>query len=105
RGNNLEEDASSAILVFLPGWGEISNAAKLLTAYNQSSDAVSPLHVCMAHSSLTPTQQFKIFEKAPKGLRKVVLATDIAESSITIPDVRFVVDAAAVRCILSSEAT
>jgi len=45
-----------------------------------------------AHSKLTPEQQIEIMNPASNGRRKVVLATNIAETSITINDVVYVVD-------------
>ncbi|KAL6758527.1 P-loop containing nucleoside triphosphate hydrolase protein [Haematococcus lacustris] len=48
--------------------------------------------VLPCHSSLTREEQQRVFDTAPQGSRKVVLATNIAETSITIPDVTAVVD-------------
>ncbi|GFR51843.1 hypothetical protein Agub_g14310, partial [Astrephomene gubernaculifera] len=44
------------------------------------------------YAALPPEQQMKVFEPAPPGFRKAILATNIAKTSITIPGVRFVID-------------
>jgi HrpA-like RNA helicase len=44
------------------------------------------------YSSLHPTQQSKVFNPTPHGSRKCILATNIAETSITIPGIRYVID-------------
>ncbi len=85
------EKGEGAVLVFLPGWEDISKVNKLLTEdqrYFLGRDArIYPLH------SLMPTAtQKEIFQRPPDGIRKVVIATNIAETSITIDDVVFVVD-------------
>ncbi|XP_061384708.1 ATP-dependent RNA helicase DHX30-like isoform X1 [Danaus plexippus] len=77
-----------AILVFLPGWAEIKQTQQLLQ--DQFKD--SPLHMILpVHSRLSTSEQTKIFSKC-LGIRKIVLATNIAETSITIPDVVHVID-------------
>lgn len=81
----IEEDGS--VLAFLPGIAEIQRTAERLA--NVPSDVlVTPLH-----GTLTPQEQTEAISRAPKGMRKVVIATDIAESAITIEGVRVVVDA------------
>nr|KAG5698926.1 hypothetical protein BaRGS_024847 [Batillaria attramentaria] len=79
-----------AILVFVPGWEEISNLHKLLQqnpSFNSDRYKVIPLH------SLMPTvNQREVFDRPPPGVRKIVIATNIAETSITIDDVVFVID-------------
>ena len=77
-----------AVLVFLTGWDEITKLHDLLEKQPESRAwALFPLHGAM------PTaQQRGIFARPPAGKRKVVLATNIAESSITIDDVVFVLD-------------
>nr|XP_037281497.1 LOW QUALITY PROTEIN: ATP-dependent DNA/RNA helicase DHX36-like [Rhipicephalus microplus] len=77
-----------AILVFLPGWEQINDLNKLLTAdrYLRGS-LIIPLH------SMMPTvNQRQVFDRPPAGVRKIVLATNIAETSITINDVVYVID-------------
>ncbi|XP_052752722.1 ATP-dependent RNA helicase DHX30-like [Galleria mellonella] len=81
-----------AILVFLPGWAEIKLTKQILDGYYGQSSTHMILPV---HSRLSTTDQTKMFAKPPPGIRKVVLATNIAETSITIPDVVYVVDSGA----------
>ncbi|XP_046400420.1 ATP-dependent DNA/RNA helicase DHX36-like [Ischnura elegans] len=79
-----------AILVFLPGWSEISTLHNRLTDsgnFPRSRYIIIPLH------SMMPTvNQREIFNRPPPGVRKIIIATSIAETSITIDDVVFVVD-------------
>jgi ATP-dependent helicase HrpB len=80
---------SGDILVFLPGVREIRRAASALAgARLPGTPMVLPLH-----GSLPPKEQDAALAPAPPGRRKVVLATDLAESSITIDGVTAVVDA------------
>ncbi|KAI9107308.1 hypothetical protein K1719_021696 [Acacia pycnantha] len=80
-----------AILVFLPGVSEINLLHdKLAASYRfggQSSDWVIPLH-----SLVSPSEQKRVFLRPPGNIRKVVIATNIAETSITIDDVIYVID-------------
>lgn len=80
-----------AILVFLPGVAEIDLLVEKLAASFQfrgvSSDWVLPLH-----SSLSSMDQRRVFLSPPENIRKVIISTDIAETSITIDDVIYVVD-------------
>ena len=80
-----------AILVFFPGWAEISEFMMLLENtppfYNRNKHLILPLH-----SGIPSKDQRKVFEKPPKGVRKIILSTNIAETSLTIDDVSFVVD-------------
>ena len=83
----LDNDSGS-LLVFLPGMGEIRRVAGLLD--NQLTDDVQ---LCPLHGSLKPAEQDAAIAPAPAGMRKVVLATAIAESSLTIEGIRVVIDA------------
>ena len=74
-----------AILVFLPGTAEI----------NRTIEAVGRLlfvHALPLHASLTPTEQRRVFPPAPRDKRKIIAATNVAETSITIEDVVAVID-------------
>ncbi|TDQ19072.1 ATP-dependent helicase HrpB [Algoriphagus boseongensis] len=73
-------------LVFLPGQGEIKKAEEILKRA-LSTDAIIPLF-----GQLSPSDQQKAILPHPHGKRKIVLSTDIAETSLTIEGVRVVVD-------------
>ncbi|KAL9126106.1 MAG: hypothetical protein Q9217_004793 [Psora testacea] len=78
------------ILIFLPGTMEI----------NRTLDALRTLPNISAlplHASLTPAEQRRVFPRAPKGRRKVIAATNIAETSITIEDIVAVIDTGKVK--------
>ncbi|CAD7923602.1 unnamed protein product [Amoebophrya sp. A120] len=81
-----EPKGSGAILVFLPGWGDIAKIFLQLHAKNQKFKLIT------LHSLMTPEQQHEAFEPAPKGYRKIVLSTNIAEASVTIDDIVYVID-------------
>ncbi|KPA85805.1 putative Atp-dependent DEAD/H RNA helicase [Leptomonas pyrrhocoris] len=84
---------SESILVFLPGWAAISTIAGLL----KRSTIARELSILMLHSSLTTAEQQRVFERPPRQYRKVVLATSIAETSITIDDIVYVIDSGLVK--------
>ncbi|KAN0123488.1 P-loop containing nucleoside triphosphate hydrolase protein [Russula decolorans] len=81
------------ILVFLTGQDEIEAAQENLTETARAlGNKVAELIVCPIYANLPSDMQAKIFEPTPEGARKVVLATNIAETSITIDGVVFVID-------------
>jgi len=77
-----------AVLVFLPGWEDISYLSGLLT----SSFHLPRANIYPLHGSMSPQEQKLIFDRPQPGYRKIVIATNIAESSITIDDIVYVVD-------------
>mmetsp|Transcript_16170 Transcript_16170/g.18122 ORF Transcript_16170/g.18122 Transcript_16170/m.18122 type:complete len:1135 (-) Transcript_16170:41-3445(-) len=84
---------SGDVLVFLTGQEEIETAAEILTQRTRNlGSRVSELIICPVYANLPSEQQAKIFEKTPKGARKVVLATNIAETSLTIDGICYVID-------------
>lgn len=83
----LLESESGSMLVFLPGAGEIKRLAERLTGNVGVNVMVSPLY-----GQLHINQQQQAIAPPPAGWRKVVLATNIAETSLTIEGIRLVVD-------------
>ncbi|KAG5458844.1 MAG: P-loop containing nucleoside triphosphate hydrolase protein, partial [Olpidium bornovanus] len=85
---------SGDILVFLAG--EADEIESLASIINEQAATLPPeaskILVCPIFAALPTNQQAKVFEPAPPGTRKVILATNIAETSITISGVRYVVD-------------
>ncbi|XP_057542821.1 DExH-box ATP-dependent RNA helicase DExH7, chloroplastic [Amaranthus tricolor] len=86
-----ENCGNGAILIFLPGISEIYRLHdKLAASYRfggESSEWLLPLH-----SSIAAADQKKVFLTPPKNMRKIIMATNIAETSLTIDDVVYVVD-------------
>ncbi|KAI5794395.1 P-loop containing nucleoside triphosphate hydrolase protein [Peziza echinospora] len=88
-----------AILVFLPGLQEITSVDEMLRSQKPLGidfTDQSKWKVSMLHSSI-PTVQNEIFGDVGAGCRKIILSTNIAETSVTIPDVQYVVDAGKMR--------
>ena len=79
-----------AILVFLPGYEDIVGLRDRL---GDNAD----LMVLALHSQMVSSDQKRIFRPAPPGMRKVVLSTNIAETSLTVEDVVFVIDSGKVK--------
>lgn len=80
---------SKAILVFLPGIGEIRQLNDMLSGHPYFS---SNWYIYPLHSTIASEDQEAAFLVPPPGIRKIVLATNIAETGITIPDVTCVID-------------
>ncbi|KAL2097256.1 hypothetical protein ACEWY4_006463 [Coilia grayii] len=79
-----------AVLCFLPGWQDIKAVQQKLEEmppYKSGSQRILPLH-----SSMSVADQQAVFQRPPEGQRKIVLTTNIAETSITIDDIVYVVD-------------
>lgn len=81
------------ILVFLTGQDEIDTSCEVLYERVKAlGDSVAELIILPVYSSLPSEMQSKIFEPTPSGSRKVILATNIAETSITIDGIFYVID-------------
>lgn len=85
--NALSTHPEGDILVFLPGRGEIRAVEEALVSRVSSAVRVLPFH-----GDLTLQEQEDVLRIPPKGQRNVVLATALAESSLTVPGVRVVID-------------
>lgn len=83
------QDASGSILVFLSGWKEINILRQELLAIGLHGGKAWIL--CL-HSSIAPKDQKLAFQRPEPGIRKIVLSTPIAETSITINDISVVIN-------------
>lgn len=84
--NKAHSQHEGDILAFLPGQADIAQCERLL------ADKLSPTAVFPLYGNLSPEQQRRAVAPSGKGERKIVLATPVAETSITIEGVRIVVD-------------
>ncbi|CAH7689891.1 P-loop containing nucleoside triphosphate hydrolase protein [Phakopsora pachyrhizi] len=94
----LSKSLDGHVLVFLPGWEEIKAVQNILTNtqdyplldldFNDSSK----FEVHILHSAIPVVDQQRVFSPPSPRIRRVILSTNIAETSVTIPDVVFVVD-------------
>jgi ATP-dependent RNA helicase DHX57 len=90
--------APGAVLVFLPGLMEISKAHQAASSNPVINNATGGgRYLIGLHSSLASTDQNLVFDRPPPGVRKIVFATNIAETSVTIEDVVHVVDTGRVK--------
>lgn len=78
------------VLVFLPGEREIRDAAEALRKHHPQHVEILPLF-----ARLSAQEQERVFK--PSGARRIVLATNVAETSLTVPGIRYVVDAGLAR--------
>lgn len=89
---NMSEQAGD-ILCFLPGQEEIDNCVNILQSISPDLPKEAPMIVALPlYAALSPAQQLKIFESVSGRKRKVILATNIAETSITVSGVKYVID-------------
>ena len=92
------ESSSGDILVFLSGQEEIDNVFEILNKKRKLLPANSlDFHVLPIYAALPNSQQMKVFEDSAKNTRKIILATNIAETSITIPGIKYVIDSGVVK--------
>ena len=83
EGASLSE---GSVLVFLPGFGEIRALMERLGGSRNLGNK-QRFDIIPMHSTLSPQDQRRAFLKPNKGCRKIILATNICETSVTIPDV------------------
>lgn len=84
-----EEREGGSFLVFLPGIYEIDEMHKMLKELNSSKKLPIQFLILPLHSQITSEEQQRVFRIAGSNNCKVILSTNIAESSITVPDVRY----------------
>jgi ATP-dependent helicase HrpB len=78
------------ILVFLPGAGEIRRVERML-------EGVDPAEIFPLYGELDPSAQDAALAESPQSKRRIILATNIAETSLTLPRIRVVIDSGLVR--------
>uniref|UniRef100_A0A8D9DVY2 Probable ATP-dependent RNA helicase DHX34 n=1 Tax=Cacopsylla melanoneura TaxID=428564 RepID=A0A8D9DVY2_9HEMI len=82
------------VLVFMSGISEISSVVRAAQEYNEK---VGGWIILSLHSTLSLEEQDKVFHYAPEGHRKLIVSTNIAETSVTIDGIRFVIDSGKVK--------
>ncbi|KAL0969051.1 hypothetical protein UPYG_G00222040 [Umbra pygmaea] len=105
QSSRTEEGALSlpdrgSVLVFLPGLAEIHFMQDALSKLVRKRLQVYPLH-----SSVTLEEQNGVFLVPVPGYRKIILSTNIAESSVTVPDVKYVIDFCLARHMVADKET
>jgi ATP-dependent helicase HrpB len=92
------EQHDGDVLAFLPGRREIAQAHAALPPEPEDNTPPFPrVEVLELHGDLPVEQQSRVLQPASDGVRRVVLATNVAESSVTLPGVRVVVDSGLAR--------
>ncbi|KAL5179263.1 Pre-mRNA-splicing factor ATP-dependent RNA helicase DEAH10 [Glycine soja] len=87
------EEGPGDILVFLTGQEEIESVERLISEkLPQLPQESQKLLVVPIFAALPSEQQMRVFAPSPSGFRKVILATNIAETSVTIPGIKYVID-------------
>lgn len=88
-----QQPGDGDILIFFTGQEEIETAEEILKHRTRGLGTKIPeLIICPIYANLPTELQAKIFEPTPEGARKVVLATNIAETSLTIDGIKYVID-------------
>lgn len=89
--NHNNNPARESILVFLPGIGSITAQSKFLRG---NTDIVNNIKIIILHSEVKDNKNDhdRVFNGNEPGVRKIILSTNIAETSLTIPDVKHVID-------------
>jgi len=98
---HAEQPPQHHILVFLTGEDEINRACqgihRRIIQRQADGEEVCAMRICPLHASLPVEFYQRVFDEPPEGTRKLVVATNIAETSITVPGIKFVIDCGAVK--------
>lgn len=93
----VDKHDANTILIFLPGYNEIMDLRDYIAGKTTNHLNSESFIVYTIHSQINTTDQKKMFERPPKNVRKIILSTNISETSITIDDVGFVIDSGKVK--------
>lgn len=86
-------DGGADVLVFVPGVREIHEVSNYLASAVASAQEVGSVDILHLHGGLSPSEQDRALTPHADGRRRIIVATAVAESSLTVPGVRVVVDA------------
>ncbi len=97
--DELWREGSGDVLVFMPGEREIRDVADALRAHAQQQRSPLATEVIPLFARLSQAEQDRVFEPPSQraGVRRVVISTNVAETSLTVPGIRYVVDAGTAR--------
>jgi len=101
-GNEERFEVDGATLIFLPGLGEIRALTDRLRS-NRHFSKRDAFEIIPLHSTISPRDQKRAFVNPKRGCRKIIISTNIAETSITIPDVVCVIDSGLMREVRNSK--
>jgi ATP-dependent helicase HrpB len=94
----LRDTAEGDILVFMPGMAEIQRTIEeIRRGWRERGVKGAPPALLALHGEMPPREQDRAFAPAPSGQRRVIVATNVAETSITLPNIRAVVDSGQAR--------
>ncbi|KAF5274700.1 hypothetical protein FQA39_LY07092 [Lamprigera yunnana] len=86
------------VLIFLTGQEEIDAVAQQIRVLAKDPDVEGPaVKICPLYASQSTTQQMSVFQSSSENTRKVIIATNVAETSITISGIRYVIDSGMVK--------
>ena len=95
--DELGREAPGDVLVFLSGEAEIRDAADALGGRLRRSARAARTEILPLYGRLSAAEQHRVFERGAPGVRRIVLATNVAETSLTVPGIRYVIDAGTAR--------
>ena len=98
--DELAKEAPGDVLVFLSGEAEIRDAADALNGRMRAQSRAARTEILPLYGRLSAAEQHRVFERrsgANAGSRRIVLATNVAETSLTVPGIRYVIDAGTAR--------
>ncbi|XP_066603297.1 3'-5' RNA helicase YTHDC2-like [Prorops nasuta] len=88
---------AGSLLVFLPGYDDIVTMRERIMSEDKRMNQGLRYNLFVLHSNMQTCDQKKIFKSSPQGTRKIILSTNIAETSITVDDVVYVIDSGKVK--------
>ncbi len=95
--DELAREAPGDVLVFLSGEAEIRDAEDAIRARISSGSITGDVEVLPLYGRLSAADQHKVFGRKSGSARRIVLATNVAETSLTVPGIRYVIDAGTAR--------